>query len=379
LREKRVLEGDLPTQVQTLVQLLLERGLFGTWAGDEAESNGELRERKLTGGKAVWVVAEILGDALRPVTLELLGKAVELSGKYGGEVGALLMGNSVDSYIAGLAIHGTDVIYLANHQRLAQYSTDIYTALLARAIQDHKPGAVLLGSTATGRDLAPRVAARLGLGLTGDCIDLDVNDQGQLLQYKPAFGGNIVAPILSRTAPEMATVRPGMLKKAKPNPARQARVEMLWPDEAVTSRVTVLSQSGADAGKAAALDSADIALGVGKGIGGPANLPVIEKLATVLGGAPLASTRDVSDLGWLPRQHQVGLTGRAIAPKLYFAIGIRGAFEHTVGIRRAGIVVAINKNPKAPIFQNADLGIVGDYAEVVPLLTAALDAAKAKR
>jgi hypothetical protein len=187
-REKRVLEGDLSTQVQTLVQLLLERGLFGTWAGDEAESNGGLRERKPTGGKAVWVVAETLGDALRPVTLELLGKAVELSGKYGGEVGALLMGSGVDSHIAGLAIHGADVVYLADHQRLAQYSTDIYTALLARAIQDHNPGAVLLGSTANGRDLAPRVAARLGLGLTGDCVDLDVNDQGQLLQYKPAFG-----------------------------------------------------------------------------------------------------------------------------------------------------------------------------------------------
>lgn len=378
-REKRILEGDLPTQIQALVQLLLERGLFGTWVGDETESSSGLRDRKPAGGKAVWVVAEILGNTIRPVTLELLGKAIELSGKYGGEVGTLLMGSGIDSHIASLAIHGADVVYLADNQRLAQYSTDIYTALLARAIQDHKPAAVLLGSTATGRDLAPRVAARLGLGLTGDCVDLDVNDQGQLLQYKPAFGGNIVAPILSRTAPEMATVRPGMLKKAKPNPARQARVEMLWPDEAVTSRVTVLSQSGTDASKAAALDSADIALGVGKGIGGPANLPVIEQLAAVLGGAPLASTRDISDLGWLPRQHQVGLTGRAIAPKLYFAIGIRGAFEHTVGIRRAGIVVAINKNPKAPIFQNADLGIVGDYAEVVPLLTAALDAAKAKR
>jgi electron transfer flavoprotein alpha subunit len=170
-----------------------------------------------------------------------------------------------------------------------------------------------------------------------------------------------------------------MLKKARPNPARQARIEMLWPDDTVTSRVKVLSQSGADAGKAAALDSAEIALGVGKGIGGPANLPVIEQLAEVLGGVPLAVTRDIADLGWLPRQHQVGLTGRAIAPKLYFAIGIRGAFEHTVGIRRAGIVVAINKNPKAPIFQNADFGIVGDYAEVVPLLTAALKEAKAKR
>jgi electron transfer flavoprotein alpha subunit len=378
-REKKVLDGDLPTQVHTLVQTLLARGLFSKWVGEEENSQGIQSTRKPAGGKAVWVVAETFADALRPVTLELLGKAVELAAKYGGEVGTLLMGSGVDQHVATLAIHGADVVYLAEDRRLTPYSTDVYTALLVRVIQEHKPGAVLLGSTAIGRDLAPRVAARLGLGLTGDCVDLGLNEQGQLLQYKPAFGGNVIAPILSRTTPEMATVRPGMLKKARPNPARQARIEMLWPDDATMSRVKVLSQTGADAGKAAALDSAEIAIGVGKGIGGPANLPVIEQLATALGGAPLAATRDITDLHWLPRQHQVGLTGKAIAPKLYFAIGIRGAFEHTVGIRRAGIVVAINKNPKAPIFQNADLGVVGDYAEVVPLLTAALTAAKAGR
>jgi electron transfer flavoprotein alpha subunit len=238
---------------------------------------------------------------------------------------------------------------------------------------------VLFGSTTIGRDLAPRIAARLGLGLTGDCVDLDVNDAGRLLQYKPAFGGNVVAPILSRTSPEMATVRPGMLKKARPNPARQARIEMLWPDDAVASRVKMIAQTKTDAGKAAALDSAEIAIGVGKGIGGAANLPVIEQFAEALGGAPIAATRDIVDMGWLPRQHQVGLTGRAIAPKLYFAIGVRGAFEHTVGIRRAGIVVAINKNQKALIFQNADIGIVGDYADVVPLLTKKLQEVKATR
>src|SRR5262249_10038509 len=215
-------------------------------------------------GKAVWVVAETLGDALRPVTLELLGKAVELAEKYGGEVGALLLGRGVDRHAATLAIHGAGVGDVAEDRRLAPYRTDGYTALLARTVQAHKPGAVLLGSTAIGRDLAPRVAARLGLGLTGDCVDLEVNEQGQLLQYKPAFGGNVVAPILSRTTPEMATVRPGMLKKASPNPARQARIEMLRLDEAVTNQVKVLSQTGADAGKAAALDSAEVAIGVGK-------------------------------------------------------------------------------------------------------------------
>ena len=377
-REKRVLEGELSDQVNTLVQFLLERGVFGKWADDDEADNGGPQARTPGDGKAVWVVAETFGDALRPVTLELLGKANELAEKYNGEVGVLLAGSRVDQHTATLAVHGADVVYLAEHKSLASYSTDIYTALLAKAIQDHTPGVVLLGSTAIGRDLAPRVAGRLALGLTGDCVDLGVTDKGQLLQYKPAFGGNIIAPILSRTSPEMATVRPGMLKSGKANPARQARIEMLWPDDAVESRVKTVSQTGEDAGKAVELDSAEIAIGVGKGITGPENLPVIEQLAEALGGAPLAATRDIVDMGWMPRQHQVGLTGRAISPKLYFAIGIRGAFEHTVGVRGAGTVVAINKNQKAPMFQNADIGIVGDYAEVVPLLTSALKEAKAK-
>ncbi len=378
VRDKRVLEGELPDQVTTLVAFLLERGLFGTWADDDDADAGGSPDRRPGDGKAVWVVAETSGDGLRPVTFELLGKANELAAKYNGEVGVVLAGSGVDHHPAGLAVHGADVVYVADHRRLAAYATDEYAALLSAAIRAHTPGVVLFGSTAIGRDLAPRVAARLALGLTGDCIDLDVNDRGQLLQYKPAFGGNIVAPILSKTTPEMATVRPGMLKKAKARPARQARIELLQPDGATPSRVRLVSQTGADAGKAAELDSAEIAIGVGKGIQGPDNLPVIEELAAALGGAPLAATRDIADLGWLPRQHQVGLTGRAISPKLYFSIGIRGAFEHTVGIRRAGTVVAINKNHKAPMFQNADIGIVGDYAEVVPLLTAALKQARPK-
>lgn len=378
-REKKVLEGDLQTQVRTLVQTLLDRGLFGTWKGDGANHVGRPATRTVTGGKAVWVVGETLGSALRPVTLELLGKADELSAKYGGEVGVLLMGRDARQHVNTLAAHGADIIYLADDQRLDPYTTEIHTAVMTQTIATYQPGVVLLGSTAIGRDLAPRVAARLGLGLTGDCVDLEVNAQGQLLQYKPAFGGNIVAPVLSRTTPEMATVRPGMLKKAQPMADRTARLERLQLDPTITSRVTIVSRTGEDAGKAAALDSAEIAIGIGKGIGGTANFPAIEKLADVLGGAPLAATRDIVDLGWIHRQHQVGLTGRAIAPKLYFAIGIRGAFEHTVGTRRAGTIVAINKNAKAMIFQNADFGIVGDYAAVVPLLTTALQEAKKHR
>jgi len=194
-REKKILEGDLPAQVNTLVQILLERGLFGKWGEEDRDSDGRQSARNPSGGKAVWVVAETLGNALRPVTLELLGKASELAAKYGGEVGALLMGSGVDQHVATLAIHGADVVYLAEDQRLAPYSMDIYTPLLAQAIQDHKPGAVLLGSTAIGRDLAPRVAARLGLGLTGDCVDLDRSESQLAAQFDPfQHFAQIVAP-----------------------------------------------------------------------------------------------------------------------------------------------------------------------------------------
>ncbi|MCP3962438.1 MAG: electron transfer flavoprotein subunit alpha/FixB family protein [bacterium] len=278
-----------------------------------------------------------------------------------------------------LVAHGADTVYLADDPSLTDYDTDAYTAVLTRAVEHHRPGVVLLGSTALGRDLAPRVAARLELGLTGDCIDLMIDDEGRLVQYKPAFGGNVVAPIFSRTSPEMATVRPGMLSARSPSPGRTARVERLDTADLPERRVRVVSRSGGEAPSAAELDSCEIAVGVGKGIGGPENLPEIEKLAAALDGAPLAITRSVADLGWLPRHHQVGLTGRSIAPKLYFAIGLRGALEHTVGIRRADIAVGINNRDRSPIFKQVDVGIVGDWAEVVPLLTAALEEARAAR
>jgi electron transfer flavoprotein alpha subunit len=377
-REKRVIAGEsLPGQVNQLVEALLERGLFGQWTEEDREGR-QRQKSSVADGKSIWVVAEILSGSVRPVSLELLGKAVDLAERTGGQVTALVMGSELDRYVQTLGRYGADTVYLADDPCLEPYTTDAHAAVLAQAVQNLHPSIVLIPSTVNGRDLAPRVAARLELGLTGDCIDLDLDSQGRLLQYKPAFGGNVVAPILSRTFPEMATLRPGMLKKLLPDPSRQARVEKIPVNGLAEARVRVISQTGEEAARAAALDAADIVVGVGKGVGGPANLAVAEKLAEVL-GAPLATTRDVADLGWLPRQHQVGLTGRAIAPKLYLAIAIRGAFEHLVGIRRAGIVVAINKNPKAPIFQAADLGIVGDYAEVVPLLTAALAAAKERR
>jgi electron transfer flavoprotein alpha subunit len=250
----------------------------------------------------------------------------------------------------------------------------MHTALIAAAIFERQPGVFLLPATTIGRDLAPRIAARLGLGLTGDCIDIGIDEQGRLLQYKPAFGGSVVAPVLSRTFPEMATVRPGMLATPRPDPSRRADVERLAIDVLPERRVTIVGQRPMD-DCAGDLDTAEVVIGVGKGIGGSQHIARLQPLLSLLDAA-LCATRDVTDDGWLPRQRQVGLTGRAIAPKLYIGVAIRGAFEHMVGLQRAGVIVGINRNARAPIFKAADYGIVGDYADAVPALCKHLAALK---
>ncbi len=377
-RAQRMIQKDsLRGAVDLLVRELVDRGLFGRWGDEPSGEEDDVNLPRGRAGKTVWVVGEILRDEVRTVTLELLGKAVELAAKVEGEVTALLIGRDLGRYAPTLAAYGADTVYLADDPALGLYTTDAHAAILTRVIRELQPTFLLLPSTATGRDLAPRVAARLGLGLTGDCIDLDVDGEGRLVQMKPAFGGNIVAPILSKTAPAMATVRPGILKARRPDGSRRARMERIATDGLGAARTRVLADHPEPAVQAARLETSEVVVGVGMGIGGPENLPVIEALADVL-DAPIATTRDVNDAGWLPRQHQVGLTGRAIAPQLYFAIGVRGASEHVVGIRKAGIVVAINTDPKARIFQAADYGVLGDFREVVPLLTEALTRAKAK-
>ena len=383
-RRREMIEAETPAQaVDALVRRLLTHGLFGEWnvegctAPLAAGPHVPLVERPTgrDGARDVLVVAERLDGALRPVTLELLHKGLELAARLGGTLAVLVAGADAARHIDTLAAHGAPRVLLAEDDALAA-ETEPFAALLAQLIRAERPGLVIVPSTVFGRDVAPRVAARLGLGLTGECIDLTVDGEGRVLQHKPAFGGSVVALIASRTRPEMATVRPGILAASAPQPGRRAEVVRL-PAEPVTDRVRVTARR-ATAAAAAELEEATAVVGFGKGIGGPENLPVVQALADVLGGA-ICTTRDVTDAGWLPKQYQVGMTGRAIAPQLYIAVGVRGAFEHTVGIRRAGIIVAINSSAKAPIFKVADYGIVGDYATVVPLLSEALRAAKTAR
>jgi electron transfer flavoprotein alpha subunit len=216
-----------------------------------------------------------------------------------------------------------------------------------------------------------RDGTRLQLGLTGDAIDLEVNAYGQLVQLKPALGGNIMAPILSKTLPNLVTLRPGMLTPIAPDRGASATVEVLVAPAAAESDVTVVEVHHTEEVDAIALTQAQIVMGVGMGLGGPEHLPTVQALARSLGAA-LATTRNVVHAGWLPHHIQVGISGRAIAPRIYLAVGIRGAFNHTVGIQKAGVIIARNQNPRATIFKAADYGVVGDWQTYLPPLVAAL-------
>lgn len=373
-REVQFIEGDTEQIAETLLDRLSEHGLFSGWGllGMPTKAPVIPSYETLNDGPAILAVAELTGGKLRGVSLELLGKGRELAHKLEGNLVALLIGEGISHHAKELAAYGADRVCLIEGKRFASYNPFDYTAALATAIKHLQPFAVLLPSTANGRDYAPRVAARLGLGLTADCIGLELNERNELIQLKPAFGGQIVASILSRTSPQMATVRPGMLTKSEPDNSRSCIIERLDILPSVEGRYRVLASSDAAGRAATELDDAEIIVCVGMGIGGPENIPVIEPLAKMLGAA-IGATRRVVDQGWLPRQQQIGITGRAIAPKLYIGVGVRGAFNHTIGIHRSGIIVAINTDPNAEIFQVADYGVVGDYAELVPAVISALD------
>ena len=321
--------------------------------------------------KSIWVVAETSQSGLRRVTLEMLGKARELTSFTRSEVAAVLFGLPQPQLINELAAHGADRVLTLDNTAVGPVFGNRVAHALAAAINDAQPYAVLFASTADGRDLASRIAARLGLGLTGDAIGLEVDEEGRLVQLKPALGGNVLAPILSKTLPNLTTMRPGLLTPIDAEPKAQARVESIDAADTQVDDIKVLEDHVQEDLGAIALAQASVVIGVGMGIGGPENLSQVQDLANVM-GATLATSRNVVHAGWLPHQIQVGISGRTIAPKVYLAVGIRGAFNHTVGIQKAGVILAINQNRRAAIFKSADYGIVGDWKEYLPPLVEAL-------
>jgi electron transfer flavoprotein alpha subunit len=318
----------------------------------------------------LWVVAEHLHGEFRRGTYELLGKGRELADKRGAELCAVLFGDQVEGRAADLIAHGADKVYLAQDPVLAHYRTGPYTDVFAGMINQFKPEMVLVSATPQGRDLAPRVAARVSAGLTADCTGLDIDEaEGLLVQTRPAFGGNLMATIVCRQArPQMATVRPGVMKALEPDASRQGEivtVQVHLDERAVIAKIVEIVQQEGDG--QVNLQDAQIIVSGGRGLGKPEHFSLIRELAEALGGA-VGASRAAVDAGWIPAYHQVGQTGRTVQPKLYIACGISGAVQHLAGMGSSDVIVAINKDPLAPIFGVATYGIVGNLFEVVPAL-----------
>lgn len=322
---------------------------------------------QITDYRGVMVFAEQRDGKVVSVSFELLGAGKRLANELGTELIAVLLGAD-ESEAKELLKWGAGKVYLCDDPILQKFNDDTYTEAFSRLIQEHKPAIVLAGATPIGRSFIPRIAARLKTGLTADCTFLEIDkDSRHLLQIRPAFGGNIMATILCPDyRPQMATVRPRVMKKGEYDEERTGEIVHVNTDN-LTSRTNVLESVKEVSEISVNLHEADIIVAGGRGIGGEKGFKMLEELAQVLGGV-VGASRAAVDEGWIPYSHQVGQTGKTVNPKIYIACGISGAVQHLVGMQSSDMIIAINKNPEAPIFNVATYGIVGDLFEIVPLL-----------
>ncbi len=315
----------------------------------------------------LWIVCETdLEGRVTRGTLEMLSRGDELASRLGGALVAVGFGGAIARHAGCLASFGADQVLIVEHPALASYTPEAAAEAVAKLTLTHAPWGILIGATERGRDWGPRLAARLSLGLTGDAIDIELDSERRMVALKPAFGGNIVASIYTKTFPQMATVRPGVLELAAPSQARDAEIRIARPELSAPKSRLIKAHSILDA-TIAPLESSEVVVGIGMGIGGPDGVAKAAAFARVLGAA-ICATRRVTDNGWVPRQLQVGLTGKSIDPRLYIAIGVRGASNHTCGLKRADTIVAINNDADAPIFERANIGLVADWETVLPAL-----------
>jgi len=316
----------------------------------------------------VWTLAEQREGKLKPVSYELLAWGRSLADKLEVSLVSIVMGNGIPRETLDTLVHyGADGVYCAQHPRLSHFTCESYARVLERLIQTRRPTILLGGATTTGRTLLPYVAVKVGTGLTADCTGLDIEPgSGNLLQTRPAIGGNIMATIKTPNhRPQMATVRPRSKKPLCPDPTRKGRIEIIEvPPEWLDNRVQFLGRQalGEDGNS---LESADIVVSGGKGLRKAENFSLIRGLAKELGAA-IGASREAVDRGWISYPHQVGLSGKTISPKLYIAIGISGSIQHLAGIKSSETILAVNSDPAAPIFQVANFGIVGDLFQVIP-------------
>ncbi len=320
--------------------------------------------------KGIWVFIEQKNGKIQSISYELLGKAHELAQKLNCEVSGVAIGNNLDDQIDELFWHGADNIYLVQAPEIANFQDDPYTNILVELVKKYKPEILLCGATSIGRSLVARVAIKIKAGLTADCTGLDIDPIKKiLLQTRPAFGGNIMATIISPNyRPQMATVRHKVMQPMTPDKKRKGKIIREDYDSSVYASRTKLLDIVEEVESLVNLAEADIIVSGGRGMGGPENFKIIKELAHVLGAA-VGSSRAAVDAGWMPYSHQVGQTGRTVAPKIYFACGISGQIQHIVGMSSSKIIIAINKDPDAPIFKYATYGIVGDLFQIVPALT----------
>ena len=340
--------------------------------------------------KGVFVYAQQVDNKLSNIAYELVGKGKALAADLGEKVTAVVIGYQIADLADKLAEYGADKVILVDDPELKEYRTEPYTHAMAEVINHFKPEIFLIGATAIGRDLGPRVCARIHTGLTADCTKLDIGDfplnpvpgqeqlHNQLLMTRPAFGGNTIATIACPYfRPQMATVRPGVMQKNPKEPGRKCEVENFnpgfVPDDLYVEILDVVKKVS----DTVDIQDAKILVSGGRGMGGPENFKILDELAAAIGGT-VSCSRAVVDAGWKPKDLQVGQTGKTVRPKLYFAIGISGAIQHLAGMEESDLIIAINKDESAPIFDVADFGLVGDLNKIVPILTQKLLEAKAK-
>ncbi len=341
--------------------------------------------------KGVYVFAQQVDNIVNSIAFELIGKGKDLAADLGTEVTAVLVGSGVKGLADELAEYGADKVIVVDDPELKEYRTEPYAHALSSVIEKYKPEIFLVGATAIGRDLGPRVSARIHTGLTADCTQLDIGDfpmtpvpgketkHNQLLMTRPAFGGNTIATIACPDfRPQMATVRPGVMQKKEKVAGAKANVEEFNPGFTPNDNYVEILEVVKAVSETVDIMDAKILVSGGRGMGNPENFKMLEELAEVLGGQ-VSCSRAVVDAGWKPKDLQVGQTGKTVRPNVYFAVGISGAIQHLAGMEESDIIVAINKDETAPIFDVADYGVVGDLNKIIPALTEKLRAELANK
>jgi electron transfer flavoprotein alpha subunit len=318
--------------------------------------------------KGIWIVIEQNKSEIRKVSLELLSQARIIADKAGEPLVAVIAGSKIGDLAAKVAPYGADKVILIDDEKLANYTTGAYTSALSKLIKKGEPNAVLLGNTAVGKDLAPRLAQRLGVGMASDCTGMEADAEAFLTFKRPIYGGKAFAEVAANARPVLATIRPNTFPLATPDASRKAEIENETADIDAADLRAVVKDIAIAVSARPELIEADIIISGGRGMKGPENYKILEDCADVIGAA-VGASRAAVDAGWIDQKFQVGQTGKTVSPTLYIACGISGAIQHLAGMGTSKVIVAINKDPEANIFTLADYGVVGDLFEVVPLLT----------